>query len=228
MLFIFTFILSICLIIAEDGRYKSVIQTIADNVHDHSILNNGTAMCKVIKHRLSKKGIMIPTISDCLGVPIVSDYGETLLDVYSMFDRAAPHYLKKQQDVEYEKRIDVKFECKIEFMFHRGILQWAIDNAPDITFDECYTDALVYREHPTNCTAMNNNTNLYYDFETLPFDKCIDALDALGAQRLNVRVEHKIQRELPVTLQMEVAKIWRYQMPTQLEAISKTVDLKYP
>ena len=209
-------------------RYKSVLQTIADNTQDHSIINNGTAMCKVIKHRLLKRGIMIPSISACLEVHIDSDYGATLLDIYKMFDRAAPHFLKRQQDIEYEYRYEVKNECNIEFMFHRGIVQWSITNAPDVVFEGCYTNALLYRETPTNCTAINNGSKLHYDFETLPFDKCTDALDQLGAQRMKVEEEHRIQRELPVSLGMELAKIWRYQMPIRLENISKIVDLKYP
>jgi hypothetical protein len=212
----------------QNLKYKSVLQTIADNTHDHSIIINGTAMCKVLKHRLLKKGIMIPSISACLDVHIESEYGATLLDVYNMFDRAAPHFLKRQQDIEYEHRLEVKQECNIEFMFYRGIKQWAETNAPDVLFEGCYSNALLYRETPTNCTAINNASKLHYNFEILPFDTCIDALDQLGAQRMKVEEEHRIQRELPVSLGMEIAQIWRYQMPSRLENISKIIDLKYP
>ena len=228
MLFILSFILICIHVLASRRDDNPIRQVIADNVHGHSQLRNGTAMCTVIKHRLSKRGIMIPSVAECLAVEINSEYGATLLEVYSMFDRAAPHFLKKQQDVEYEDRMQVKYECNIEFMFHRGIVQWSIQNAPDVILDGCYTNAMLYRETPTNCTVISNSSKLYDNFQTLPFDKCLDALERLGAQRMIVREEHKLQRELPVTIGMEVAKIWRYQMPSKIESISKIIELKYP
>jgi len=226
MLFILSFILLCIPVLAS--RQDNILQVITDNVQGHSQLRNGTAMCTIIKHRLSKKGIFFASVAECLAVEIDSEYGSTLLEVYSMFDRAEAHFLKKQQDVEYEDRMQVKHECNLEFMFHRGIVQWSMENAPDIVLGGCYTNAMLYRETPTNCTVINNSSKLHSDFQTLPFDLCLTALEKLSAQRMKVREEHRLQRELPVTVGMEVAKIWRYQMPSKLESISKIIELKYP
>ena len=204
-----------------------VLETIQNNIMDFSHILNGTAMCSVLKYRLSKHGISIGSVSECLSTPVISDYGSTLEAVYSKLERCSPHYLKMARDIEYEKRLQVHKECHLEFMFDHGIEQWSKENAPNIELDACYFRDMMLDNDP-NCIPIANDTSLFGMFNVLSFDRCYDAIDELTEQIGKVNEEYNLQRDLPVELSMEISRLWRYVMPQKLASIANVIYLRNP
>lgn len=211
-----------------------LVQTIGENVHDHGLLPtsafNPSAIdiCTVVKHRLSKHGIIMSSVFDCVSTKIDSIYGESIYELYQTFHRLEPRFLKRRMDDEYVARLKVKHACVFSFMFQSGILQWSIDNAPDVKLDRCLSEPMLSGSTPEDCFPVRNDTVLYHDFALLPFQNCTTAIDNLNTKRLKVRDERELQRELPVLLDMDIAKVWRYQMPNKIEEISHVIGLKHP
>ena len=204
-----------------------VLKTIQNNILDFSYILNGTAMCSVLKYRLSRHGVSIGSLSDCLSTPVNSEYGSTLESVYSKLDRCSPHYLKLVKDIETEKRVQVHKECNLDFMFDHGIRQWSEVNAPNIHLDPCYTNDMMLDNDP-DCVPVHNESSLYGVFETLSFDRCYNAIDELTSQIEKVIEESRLQRELPIELSMEISRLWRYEMPIRLASGAKFINLRLP
>ena len=204
-----------------------ILSTIQNNIIDFSHILNGTAMCSVLKYRLSKHGISMGSVSECLSTLVNSEHGSTLGSVYSKLERCSPHYLKLARDIETEKRIQVHKECNIEFMFDHGIRQWSEANAPNIELDPCYANDMMLDNDPS-CVPVHNDSSLYGIFETLSFDRCYNAIDELTSQIEKVIEESRLQRELPIELSMEISRLWRYEMPGKLASKAKLIYLRIP
>lgn len=211
-----------------NSNYFKILETITDNMNDHSMLLNGTAMCSVIRHRLHEHGIILDSVKSCLDSEIISEYGSKLSDIYSFFDRGESRHLKLAEDIEFEKHKVVELECPFELFFLHGIEAWALYNAPDIVLEPCYTNKILYRTGELDCFPVRNETRLTFGFEILPTTDCEQALEDLASQFLNVEEEQRLQRELPVSLSLELAMIWRYQMPNILASNAKIIKLRYP
>jgi hypothetical protein len=111
--------------------------------------------------------------------------------------------------------------------FPFGVDKWALKNVPELSFEFCYIDPHVRTRAP-DCIPFNNDTVTTGDFSIAPTEPCEYSLELLNTRHLLVEEEHILQRNLPVLLPMDIASIWRHQMPEKLMASAHVIELKFP
>ena len=205
----------------------SILDRIRESVHDHSHIQNITSLCEVIRERLLKHGVVMSSISDCESESVDSEYGSTLSEVYSNFARIDPKYLREKEYDVVTSRYNVSKWCAIDMFFPFGIDKWALKNVPTLTFEKCFTDPYA-RTRPSDCIPLKNETTTSGDFSIASTEPCEYSLELLNKRHLLVEEEHILQRNLPVLLPMDIATIWRYQMPEKLMASAHVIELKFP
>ena len=205
----------------------SILDRIRESIHDHSHIQNITSLCEVIRERLLKHGVVMSSISGCESESVDSEYGSTLSEVYSNFARIDPKFLREKEYDVVASRYNVSKWCAPEMFFPFGVDKWALKNVPELSFEFCYIDPHVRTRAP-DCIPFKNDTVTTGDFSIEPTEPCEYSLELLNTRHLLVEEEHILQRNLPVLLPMDIASIWRHQMPEKLMASAHVIELKFP
>ena len=193
----------------------SVINIIQNSVHSHAYLRDVNAICEVVVHRLSTRGIYLRDMKDCTHAPINSTLASTLDELYHQFEKTDINHLKTEYYLQRKKHIDCQRKCPVELLFDGPIEYWVYDHIPNVQFDDCWP-------------KCNFNVTIgALDINELAYEPC---LQCLGEADSAVRNYNKFRVgfiQFESTLSREIALVWRHQMPKILQEKSKSAILKY-
>jgi len=201
---------------------SDIVDVIRDNLHDYTQFTTAASMCGITSERLFKHGIQLHSVSECISSPIDSEYGSTLLELYQNFERLDSRFLKSAEEDSFVARLAVSEYCNFEMMFKRGLVVWSQYNAPPLPISHCFH----IKSFTGNCTVLEPSGKLYGDFILESFDQCLAALEDISMKRWAVRALYVESLTLPTLLNMEISKVWRYQMPERLKSISSWIMLR--
>jgi len=223
---IFIYILFIIVNISAQMTLENTIRQIIQNsVHSHAYLRNVHAICEVVTHRLSTKGIYVLNRTDCTHANIESSMATTLNGLYKNFDNIDLNTLKSRFYLLQKRYTECQRLCPVEKLFDGSPEYWVYDNIPEVYWVyDGQLDNKFYNCWP-NCDF--NITIGPLKMNELAYEPCFDCLayaDIEIGQYNEFRV-HFIQYE--ALLSKEIALVWRFQMPAILRNKSSSAIIKY-
>lgn len=238
-IFIFLSLLSVCqtfrLSPQEEHLRKEHLRKIRNTIYDYSNIYDVHSICHRIEQRLLSSGIYPNTTGFCVNASVVSDYATTLHGVYELFKWDSPDYIIEQEREIVVRRQKCNSHCETREILGKNTVQEYIEKLiPSLEWEPCFTDPdYLNLTDVAQRTGASSRIDKYawsgeVKCEPLPKiqfipvptsfqkfnDSCFNCVDEVDEEQKEfVAAKSFYGPTLKTKLRLELARIWRKQMP---------------
>lgn len=217
---------------AMRGQLENVIKT---SFRDYTYIKNATSMCELVSKRLAYRGIVI-SVAQCVDSKIESEFGSTLIELYSKFKFVNPGLLSSTTARFARQQMLCKSMCDVEKLFRGSVREWVRANVPIIRFEDCYYGwgfNLVVRKgggfQKAACYSLKsfdpNATNWNFEIFEEDMEPCFDCLEKIVLRHEEVSKAAKNHAMYSGRLIVAVSRVWAGQMAAILSKNASIIRL---
>lgn len=223
---------------------KEHLRKIRNTIYDYSNVYNVNVMCNAIERRLISSGIYPNTTGFCVNATIDSKLAPTLSELYSLFKWSDKEYLLERRRDLIIQRQECDTPCdQRNYLGESNVENFIHHVIPDIKWELCYENpdyinitslAYINKYKAVIHVGRINKYAWSGSYKCLPWkpvklgpvptvalqfyrDTCFDCIDRYLENKLDF--ERSISFYGPTMktrLRLEIARIWRKQMPQKI------------